>query len=164
MIMARGYAFLRRFLPAFLLCGLLVSSPSPASNTEPQWIRVSSTHFSVLTNAGEKKGRLVAFRFEQMRSVFSLLLMKTRVNMPQPLEIIALKSDKEYAQIAPIRQGQPVAAPGFFLPGEDRNFIVLNLFEDDSWRAVTHEFAHPSAAHAPGRHCPGSWTSSPRPC
>ncbi|MBZ5720850.1 MAG: hypothetical protein LAO03_10770 [Acidobacteriia bacterium] len=140
--MARGYAFLRRFLPAFLLCGLLVSSPSPASNTEPQWIRVSSTHFSVLTNAGEKKGRLVAFRFEQMRSVFSLLLMKTRVNMPQPLEIIALKSDKEYAQIAPIRQGQPVAAPGFFLPGEDRNFIVLNLFEDDSWRAVTHEFAH----------------------
>jgi tetratricopeptide (TPR) repeat protein len=142
MIMARGYAFLCRLLPAFLLCGLLLSSPSSASNTEPVWIRVSSTHFSVLTNAGEKKGRLVALRFEQMRSVFSLLLMKTRLNLPEPLEIIALKSDKEYAQIAPIHKGQPISAPGFFVPGEDRNFIVLNLFEDDSWRAVTHEFAH----------------------
>jgi tetratricopeptide (TPR) repeat protein len=138
--MARGYAF--RFLPAFLLCGLIASSPSPASNTEPQWIRVSSTHFTVLTDAGEKKGRLVVLRFEQMRSVFSQLLMKTRINLPEPLEIIALKSDKEYAQIAPIRQRQPISAPGFFIPGEDRNFVVLNLFEDDSWRAVTHEFAH----------------------
>jgi tetratricopeptide (TPR) repeat protein len=140
MHMARGYVF--RFLPAFLLCGLIASSPSFASNTEPQWIRVSSTHFTVLTDAGEKKGRLVVLRFEQLRSVFSQLLMKTRINLPEPLEIIALKSDKEYAQIAPIHQGQPISTPGFFLPGEDRNFVVLNLFEDDSWRAVTHEFAH----------------------
>jgi tetratricopeptide (TPR) repeat protein len=77
-----------------------------------------------------------------MRSIFAQLLMKTRVNMPEPLDIIAFKSDKEYAQIAPMHQGQPISRPGFFLPGEDRNYVVLNLFEDDSWRAVSHEFAH----------------------
>ena len=140
MPMARGCVF--RLLAVSLLCGLILSTPTSGSNTEPQWIRLSSSHFTVLTDAGEKKGRLVVLRFEQMRSVFSQLLMKTRINLPEPLEIIALKSDKEYAQIAPIRQGQPTTAPGFFVPGEDRNFIVLNLFEEDSWRAVTHEFAH----------------------
>jgi tetratricopeptide (TPR) repeat protein len=133
---------LRQFFPVLLLCGLAVFVIAPAHAAEPQWIRVSSTHFSVLTDAGEKKGREVIVRFEQMRAVFAQLLMKTKPHMPEPLEIIALKTDKEYLQIAPIRQGQASTEPGFFIPGEDRNYIVLNLFEDESWRAVSHEFAH----------------------
>jgi len=84
----------------------------------------------------------MAVRLEQMRTVFAQLLMKTRVNTPEPLDVIAFKTDKEYARIAPLHDGQPVTAPAFFLPGEDRNYVVLNLFEDDPWRAVTHEFAH----------------------
>ena len=113
-----------------------------SSESEPHWIRVSSSHFSVLTDGGEKKGREVAVRLEQMRTVFAQLLMKTRVNMPEPVDVIAFKTDKEYAQVAPIRDGQPISAPAFFLAGEDRNYIVLNLLEDDPWRGITHEFAH----------------------
>ena len=131
-------AFLLRILP----CILLLSSGAWSSSAAPPWIRVSSTHFTVLTDGGEKKGREIALRFEQMRAIFAQLLMKSRLNMPLPLQIIALKTDKEYAQVAPLRQGQPTTAPGFFLPGEDRAYIVLNLFEDDSWRAVSHQFAH----------------------
>src|SRR5713226_2329282 len=133
---------LRPTPPILLLCGVVVFVSTLASAAEPQWIRVNSSHFSVLTDAGEKKGREVILRFEQMRAVFAQLLMKTRLHMPVPLEIIALKTDKEYAQVAPIGQGQAIAGPGFFIPGEDRNYIVLNLFEDESWRAVSHEFAH----------------------
>jgi len=133
---------LRPTLPILLLCGVVVFVSTLASAAEPQWIRVNSSHFSVLTDTGEKKGREVILRFEQMRAVFAQLLMKTRLHMPVPLEIIALKTDKEYAQVAPIGQGQAIAGPGFFIPGEDRNYIVLNLFEDESWRAVSHEFAH----------------------
>jgi tetratricopeptide (TPR) repeat protein len=109
---------------------------------DPRWIRVSSDHFSVLTDADQKKGREVAVRMEQMRTVFGQILFKSKLKMPKPLEIVALRSDKEYVQIAPVRDGQPIAAPGFFLPGEDRNYIVLNLFEDDSWTAVAHQYAH----------------------
>ena len=58
-----------------------------------------------------------------------------------PLTIFAFKSDKGYYQSAPLRQGQPISVPGFFVPGEDQNFIVLNLFEEESWRAVAHDFA-----------------------
>jgi tetratricopeptide (TPR) repeat protein len=132
---------LRQFLRILLLCGLVFVSASTHAS-EPQWIRISSDHFSVLTDAGEKKGREVMVRFEQMRAVFAQLLMKTRLHMPEPLEIIALKTDKEFAQIAPIRQEQAITEAGFFIPGEDRNYIVLNLFEEESWQAVRHDFAH----------------------
>lgn len=133
-----------RPIPISLLCvlwGLLSSTPALASEQSP-WLEIHSIHFTVITDAGDKKGREVALRFEQMRSVFASLLMKERLNEPLPLTILALKNDKLYYQTAPLHQGQPMNVPGFFLPGDDQNFIVLNLFEDESWRAVTHDFAH----------------------
>lgn len=130
----------RRLLAVCLLCRVML--PVFAHAAEPHWIRVSSSHFSVLTDADEKKGREVVVRFEQMRSEFAQLLMRTRLNFPEPLDIIALSSDEEYARVAPLRQGRPITEAGFFIPGEDRNYVVLNLFEDESWQAVSHEFAH----------------------
>src|SRR5580700_9236080 len=109
---------------------------------QSQWLEIHSTHFTVITDAGEKKGKEVALRFEQMRAVFAILLMKERLNEPVPLTILAFRSDKNYYQSAPQHQGQPIAVPGFFVHGEDQNFIVLNLFEEESWRAVAHDFAH----------------------
>jgi len=123
------------------LLGILLSTSAPAAE-QPPWLEIHSAHFTVVTDAGDKKGREVALRFEQMRAVFAILLSKDRLNQPLPLTILALKNDKPYYQIAPLRQGQPIDVPGFFLPGEDQNFIVLNLFEAEPWRAVAHDFAH----------------------
>jgi len=120
---------------------LVISASAPAAEQSP-WLEIHSTHFTVITDAGDKKGKEVAVRFEQMRAVFATLLMKDRLNEPVPLTILALKNDKIYYQSAPLHQGQPIDVPGFFLPGEDQNFIVLNLFEEESWRAVAHDFAH----------------------
>ncbi len=127
-----------------LLAGCLILCSSltvPAAEPSP-WLEIHSVHYKVITDAGEKKGKEVALRFEQMRAVFAVLLMKQRLNEPVPLTILAFKSDKNYYQSAPLKQGQPIDVPGFFLPGEDQNFIVLNLFEEESWRAVAHDFAH----------------------
>ena len=120
-----------------LLCLIL-----PASAAEPPWLEIRSAHFTVITDAGEKKGKEVALRFEQMRSVFAGLLMKDRLNQPLPLTILALKNDKNFYQMAPLQNGQPISVPGFFVPGDDQDFIVLSLFEEESWRAVAHAFAH----------------------
>ncbi|MFZ0940872.1 MAG: hypothetical protein WAN63_15675, partial [Candidatus Sulfotelmatobacter sp.] len=105
-------------------------------------LEIHSTHFTVITDAGEKKGGEVALRFEQMRAVFAILLMKDRLNQSAPLTIFAFKNDKDYYQSAPLHLGQPISSPGFFVPGTDQNFIVLDLFEEESWRAVAHDFAH----------------------
>jgi len=131
-------------------CVLLLSLASRAAEPSP-WLEIHSTHFTVITDAGDRKGKEVAVRFEQMRAVFAVLLMKERLHEPLPLTIIAFKNDKDYYQTAPLRHGQPINGqaidsqpidvPGFFLPGEDQNFIVLNLAEEESWRAVAHDFA-----------------------
>src|SRR5215470_18033712 len=109
---------------------------------EPHWNEYHSEHFSVFSNAGDKKGREVALRFEQMRAVLGQLLMRKKLNMPVPLTIFVLKDDQQFYKMAPLRNGQPITAPGFFVPGEDHQFIVLNGFEEESWRAVAHQFAH----------------------
>jgi tetratricopeptide (TPR) repeat protein len=138
--MARTRPIPSSFLSAMVL-GIFLSPVASAAEPSP-WLEIHSAHFTVITDAGDKRGREVALRFEQMRAVFASLLTKDRLNQPLPLTILALKNDKPYYQIAPLRQGQPIDVPGFFLPGEDQNFIVLNLFEAEPWRVVAHDFAH----------------------
>ena len=133
--------FTSRLLVPCLLCASSLCSAAPARSKEPKWLRINSAHFSVLTDAGDDKGRETATRIEQMRDIFAQLFRKTKLRLPEPLDVIALRSDEEYIRLAPLRQGRPISAPGFFLAGEDRNFVVLDLAAEDSWRAASREFA-----------------------
>jgi len=123
-----------------VLVALIFPVGSPAAG-EPPWLEINSAHYIVITDAGEKRGREVALRFEQMRAVFANLLSKDRLNQSIPLTIFALDNDKSYYQAAPLDQGQPIDLPGFLLAGEDQDFIVLNLSQGEPWRAVAHDFA-----------------------
>lgn len=113
---------------------------APAAEPSP-WLEVHSVHYTVITDAGEKKGREVVLRFEQMRAVFATLIGKDRLNQSVPLTIFAFNNDKAYYQAAPLYRGQPITAAGFFLPGDDQDFIALNLAADQPWRDIAHEFA-----------------------
>jgi tetratricopeptide (TPR) repeat protein len=115
------------------------SSQLAFAKDEPKWIEVHSAHFSVITDGGDKRGREVALRMEQMRSVFGQLLLKDKLKMPVPITVIALKSDNQYGLVAPVKQSH---AAGFYVPGPDRVYIVLDLFAIDPWQAVAHSLAH----------------------
>jgi tetratricopeptide (TPR) repeat protein len=127
----------RLFLLAAVLC-----LGSVAKADGPQWIEVRSPHFSVATDAGEKRGREVAMRFEQMRAVFSTLMTKVNVNIPVPLQIVAFRNTKELKQIAPLWHGKPTQLAGLFQGGEDRCFIMLDMSVENPWTVVFHEYAH----------------------
>ena len=126
-------------LCACLVAVLFNARLSPAA--EPGWLEIHSTHYTVITDAGEKKGREIALRFEQMRAVFAGLLTKDRLHESRPLTILAFKNDRSYYQLAPLHQGQPIAAAAFLLMGTDQDYVALNAFEDEPWRAVAHDFA-----------------------
>ena len=130
-----------RFLVSSLLL-LIACRAIPAHAAEPRWQEYRSAHFTVVTDAGDKKGRELVLRFEQMRALFAELLARKKVTMPVPLTIYALTDDKRFFQMAPLHNGQPISVPGFFLPAEDHQFIVLNMSEEEPWRAVAHDFAH----------------------
>lgn len=127
-----------------LLITLCLALPNPtfAEKKEPNpWLQINSAHFTVITDAGDKRGREVALRFEQMRAVFASIFNKDHLNQPVPLTILALRDEDSYYKLAPLHNGQPIDVPGFFLPGEDQNFIALNLTESQSWRAVARDLA-----------------------
>ncbi|MFI5102573.1 MAG: tetratricopeptide repeat protein [Terriglobales bacterium] len=132
----------RRFGIDAVILSLLIAgcfSRLAFAKDEPKWLEVHTGHFSVLTDAGDKRGREVALRLEQMRAVFGQLLLKEKLKMPVPITVIALKRDKQYGVVAPAKQSM---ARGFYVPGRDRVYVVLNLFETDPWRAVAHPLAH----------------------
>jgi len=136
----RIHSFPKRLIFISLALLVLCAPLAPARSDQQHWIRVNSSHFSVVTDADEIKGHDVVARFEQMRLVFGQLLARTRINMSEPIDIIALRSDDEYSKVVPNRQG-PAIAMGFFIPGSDRDYFVLNLSKEEGWRAVSREFA-----------------------
>ena len=130
-------------LVSIFVCGI-------AARADQQWVEVDSSHFSVATDGGEKRAREVAQRFEQMRTAFGVLFKKLSVNTA-PLQIIAFRNGKEMRQFAPLYGGKPIEVAGFFLgnggrggPGsnEERQYIALDLSQEDSWGTVFHEYSH----------------------
>lgn len=119
-------------------------------HADQQWVEVSSPHFSVITDGGEKRGREVGLRFEQMRMAFGLIFQKVSVNTA-PLEIVAFRNNKELKHYSPLFQGKPIDLAGFFLGdgghgrtvnNADRQYIALDLSDEDNWGTVFHEYAH----------------------
>jgi tetratricopeptide (TPR) repeat protein len=127
-----------RFALSLWTIGVIAVSLAHAA--EPHWIRASSSHFLVVANADQKQGQEVIARFEQMRSSFGQLLMRSHVNIPEPVEIIALRSEEDYSAVVPAQQG-PLLSDAFFIPSEDRCYFVLNLARSESWRAISYDFA-----------------------
>ncbi len=126
-----------RFLP-ILFCLL-----APAFAGEPTWVEVRSPHFSVVTDAGEKRGREVALRFEQMRGAFADLMTNgAKVTLPVPLQIVAFHNTKAMRPYVPLWKGKPIEVAGWFQGGEDRSFILLDLSTENPWHTVFHEYAH----------------------
>lgn len=133
--------FTSRLVVLSVLFASNLCSALPARSKEPKWIRINSAHFFILTDADRDKAQETVTRLEQMRDVFAQLFRKTKLRLAEPLDVIAFRSDEEYIRVAPLRQGRPISAPGFFLAGEDRNYMVLDLAAEDSWRAVSREYA-----------------------
>jgi tetratricopeptide (TPR) repeat protein len=131
-----------RLFKLYLALGWLVLWSGQSFAGDPQWVEVRSPNFSVITDAGDKRGRDVALHFEQMRSVFGNLMARANVNLSVPLQIVAFRNTKEIRQVAPVFNGKPVEVAGLFQGGEDRSFIMLDMSVDNPWVVVFHEYAH----------------------
>lgn len=121
---------------------LLLMLPFASAEDKP-WMEVRSPNFDVITDAGEKRGRDTALRFEQMRAAFGRLMNRQDVINPAvPLQILAFRNNKELKQVLPLWKGKPISAAGVFLQGQDRNFIAIDLSSDRNWEILFHEYAH----------------------
>jgi Flp pilus assembly protein TadD len=125
-----------------LLVALFLATSYLAHASEPQWVEVRSPNFSVITDAGDRRGRDAALRFEQMRGAFGALLTKAQVNLSVPMQIVAFRNSKQMRQFAPLFNGKPTEVAGLFIGGQDRTFILLDMSVENPWTVVFHEYAH----------------------
>jgi Tfp pilus assembly protein PilF len=132
---------MRRNSLRLFLC-LVILPLASFAKADTSWIEVKSQHFRVVTDAGEKNGRQIAERFEQMRAAFGLIFGRKTLNEPVPLTIIAFRNTKGIRLYSPLFQGKVVELAGFFIPGQDEDFVAIDLTHDDSWETVEHEYAH----------------------
>jgi TonB family protein len=113
---------------ATLAAVVLMASHASAQDT---WIEAKSPNFTVVTNAGEKKARNVAWQFEQIRSAIEKGLPGARVRSGRPIEIIAVKNEAGMKEVAPSFWEQGQIRPASVLAGAgDRVFIALRTDVD----------------------------------
>ncbi|HWE86718.1 MAG TPA: tetratricopeptide repeat protein [Terracidiphilus sp.] len=133
----------RLFFAAALLLLLL---PSPSRASAPQWLQISSPHFTLYTDGGEKKGRHLLDQFERMRWVFRTLF--PNVNDPvSPVIVIATRDKQGFQALEPaayLAKGQIVLG-GLFLKTQDQNYVLVRLDvenEEHPFAIVYHEYTH----------------------
>ena len=138
--------------PLFALICLLAAAH--AAQAKETWTNVRSKNFNLVGNASEKEIRQVATRLEQFRDAFTRLLLKANFNSPIPTTVIVFKNDDAYKPFKPVVDGKVSKVAGYFLPGEDVNYITLtppSSASDDPYSVIYHEYVHQLVDNNMGR-------------
>ena len=110
------------------------------------WIQVRSKNFFLIGNASEKDIRKVATRLEQFRETFRLVFNKSNLTSPIQTNVVVFKSDSSYKPFKPKRADGKTDnfVAGYFMPGEDVNYITLSTEGEDAdtFGTIFHEYVH----------------------
>jgi hypothetical protein len=100
------------------------------------WVEIKSPHFTVVSNAGERSARNIAWQFEQFRLAIEKEWPWARLQLSRPITVIAAKDESSMRTLAPAfwenrSQIHPVSV---FATGVDHYYIALraDIPTDDS--------------------------------
>jgi tetratricopeptide (TPR) repeat protein len=147
---------MRKAIAGTILSSMLVfAGAKVASGAAPErWVEARSTHFTVLTDAGEKQAQRVASQFERMHMVFRTLLPEEGDDAGPPIVVVAVRDRKAMQALEPAEYlgKDRVDLSGFFLRAPDKNYILVRLDaeEDHAYANVYHEYTHYTLRKADG--------------
>src|SRR5579864_7623322 len=104
-------------------CALTLLCVPGHADTAPVWLEVTTPHFTVITDAGEKQARHVAGQFERMQAVFHKILPEAHSDPGAPIVVLALRNRRDFQAVEPadyLAKGQLDLA-GLFLQRGERN-------------------------------------------
>jgi hypothetical protein len=107
-----------------ILLSVVCARPADAADT---WVQVSSPNFSVISNAGEKRSREVAWQFEQIRAAMLALWPWMKGDLDRPVFVVAAKDENTMKLLAPQywEKGGRSHPDSVFVTGPDRHYIAL---------------------------------------
>src|SRR3954471_10279274 len=123
------------------LIAMVLLLPAFLRAADQGWVQISTPHFSVITDGGDKKGLEVGMRLEQMRSIFGALLQRSTITLPTT-QVIAFRNHAAIEQYGDVSKSGSTEASGFVLTAPDRSFIALDLSSTDPYGPVLHDLAH----------------------
>ena len=113
---------------ATALAIMIVLSAARAASAADSWVQVSSLHFTVVSNAGDKRAREVAWQFEQIRAAMKAVWPWVKGDLDRPVLVVAAKDENTMKLLVPEywEKGSSGLHPSSVLAtGLDRHYIAL---------------------------------------
>ena len=126
-----------------MLLILLVSCCGKLFAADPQWIKLTTSHFEMYTTNDERSATAALQVFEQARSFFSEASIVPARLTEGPVRIIAFRSEDEYA-----RYRLNPGAFAYYLRNHSRDYIVMQDISAAHYPAAIHEYTHLALGHA----------------
>ncbi len=129
-----------------LASGATSRAAPPASEVPPvkgTWIQARSAHFTLSSDAPEKRTVGLAVTLERFRAALSLFHARFTVDAPRPTLIYVFRSDRDYRPFKKDFSGSLAKVAGFFHPSDAANYVTLEaVSERDALPIIYHEFLH----------------------
>ena len=105
------------------------------------WLLINTEHFAVISNTDPERAKLIAYKLEQYRYVFSLLTPSLVVTAPIPTRVHVYRDSTSYLAGLPQIEGQVIS--GYFQQGSDVISIndLFNITDSVSYHEYTHLLA-----------------------
>src|SRR6188474_3998070 len=113
--------------PTALFIALVFTFSTITAQTRDGWRSVRTNHLFVIGNADPEKLRQVAIWLEYFHGAFARLVSRNVIDSSTPTTVIVFRDDASFTPFKPLYQGRPTAISGYFLPGDDVNYIAISL-------------------------------------
>jgi tetratricopeptide (TPR) repeat protein len=131
----------KTFITLFLTVLLIFSTIT--AQTRAGWSSVRTNHLFVIGNADPESLRRVAVWLEYFHAAFARLVSRNVIDSSVPTTVIVFRDDASFTPFKPTYNGRPASISGFFLPGDDVNYIALSLDpRGDPYATAFHEYVH----------------------
>jgi hypothetical protein len=107
------------------------------------WVKVRSPHFTVISNGSEKEARRIALGFEQIHSVFAIVIPGMRTDSGAETIVIAPKDEHTFVYLLPDEKKRAGYIAGEFHKGWEKDYVIVRLdIPDENRNIVYHEYIH----------------------
>jgi Tfp pilus assembly protein PilF len=124
----------------------LAARPTAPGDRTEVWTEVRSPHFIVVGDAGDKQERHIAQQFEQLRTAFHSSFPVFRVDLGQPILIVALRNEEEMKEWMPQywEEKGHFHPSGVYVSTSEKDFVVFRVDSagEDPYHTLCHEYAH----------------------
>jgi len=129
-----------------LACGMAVASGAAAAPPPPEdakWIRVDTEHFSLLSNASERRTTTIGRNLEQLRRVLEETTQGFKLHSPLDTRIYVFADEASFTPFKLDADGKPSDLAGYFVGTPDGNYVALDASAGEKpFPVIYHEFLH----------------------